>query len=385
MAKVIFGSHMFRYPLGGMQSWSLQYMMGLKELGHDVYFVEKYGYENSCYDPVKEVMSNDCTYGVQTTSAFLEKYGLKDHWCFLAHGDVYHGMSKQKVSEIFSEADIYIDMGSYGTWADESANVPMRILIEGEPGYTQIKMIQKKKEGNPLPEYHRYFTNGFNVGDAGNETPTAGVQWGHLFHPVNTTLFPVATSAKGSPFTSIMNWRSQMPVKYNGKTYGQKDIEFLKFLDLPGQSPAPLEIALGGGAGRKDVPYDMIREKGWTIRNSRKVTIDFDSYRDYLCYSRGEFRVCKNVFVKLRTGWFSDVSAAYLASGRPVVAQDTGFSEHLPTGKGLFAVKDAEEAVEALKEIECDYEKHSNAAREIAEEHLEAKKVMKEFMNKLGY
>jgi hypothetical protein len=384
MARIIFGSHMFRYPLGGMQSWSLQYMLGLKDIGHEVFFFEKYGYPDSCYDPVKEVMSNDCTYGVKEAGSFLQRFGFTDHWCFVSFGEVYHGLSKKEVEDVFRTADLYLDMGSYGTWSEESMAVGMRILIEGEPGYTQIKMIEKSEKGDPFPGYDKYFTNGFNLGLRDNETPTAGIKWGHLFHPVKTSLFPVLPSVKGAAFTSIMNWRAQMPVEYNGRVYGQKDVEFLQFINLPAISPAPMEIALGGGAGAKEVPVDMIREHGWTVKNSRKVTLNFDLYRGYFSQSRGEFRVCKNVFVAFRTGWFSDVSAAYLASGRPVVAQDTGFSDHLPVGKGLFAVNTPEEAAEAIKEIEGNYFVHSNAAREIANEYLEAEKVMKTFMTKIG-
>jgi hypothetical protein len=181
-----------------------------------------------------------------------------------------------------------------------------------------------------------------------------------------------------------MNWRAQVPVEYNGRIYGQKDVEFMQFIDLPSMVSMPMEIALAGGAAAKDVPVDMIREHGWTVRNSRKATITFNAYRDYLSQSRGEFRVCKNIFVAMRVGWFSDVSAAYLASGRPVVAQETGFSDHLPTGRGLFAVNNPGEAAEALNEIESDYEKHAQGAREIACEFLESEKVMKRFMQRIG-
>ncbi len=375
---------MFRYPLGGMQSWSLQYMLGLKDLGHEVFFFEKYGYPDSCYDPVRESMSNDCTYGVQECSAVLREYGLGDNWCFSAYGDVYHGMSKKQVEHVFKTADVYLDMGAYGNWAEESAVVPIQVLIEGEPGYAQIKMMERAAKGNPLPPYHFYFTNGFNLGLPGNIAPTAGLEWGHLFHPVKTGLFPVRPSVKGDPYTAIMNWRAQVPVEYNGRIYGQKDVEFMQFIDLPSMVSMPMEIALAGGAAAKDVPVDMIREHGWTVRNSRKATITFNAYRDYLSQSRGEFRVCKNIFVAMRVGWFSDVSAAYLASGRPVVAQETGFSDHLPTGRGLFAVNNPGEAAEALNEIESDYEKHAQGAREIACEFLESEKVMKRFMQRIG-
>ena len=134
----------------------------------------------------------------------------------------------------------------------------------------------------------------------------------------------------------------------------------------------------------KDVPERRLREAGWTVRNAHAVTTSFDRFWDYIRRSRGEFSVCKHVFVATHSGWFSDRSAAYLASGRPVVMQDTGFSQHLPIGRGLFAVNTVEEAAAAIDEIEGDYDAHSRAAREIAEEHLEATKVLGRMLNELG-
>ncbi|NQU09663.1 glycosyltransferase family 1 protein, partial [bacterium] len=181
-------------------------------------------------------------------------------------------------------------------------------------------------------------------------------------------------------FTTIMNWQSHPPITFDGRQYGQKDVEFAKFIDLPRRSPGHLEIAVAG----QTVPRDDLRAHGWRIRDAHEVTLSFDSFRDYLGRSQGEFSVCKNVFVDTRSGWFSDRSAAYLASGRPVVLQETGFSAYLPCGAGLFAVNSVDEAAEAIGRIAADYPAHSRRARQIAGEHLEASTVLAKFLDELG-
>jgi hypothetical protein len=177
-----------------------------------------------------------------------------------------------------------------------------------------------------------------------------------------------------------MNWQSYEPVHYRGVDYGHKDVEFGKFIRLPGETAVPLELAVSG----KKIPRDRIRENGWRVRDAHAVTISFDSFSRYIRDSRGEFGVCKSGFVVTRSGWFSDRSAAYLASGRPVVLEDTGFGSHLPCGEGLFAVGSAGEAAAAIDEIETRYELHARRAREIAEEYLDARKVMGAFLEEIG-
>lgn len=380
MAAIILGSYMFRYPLGGMNSWVLQYLLGLKDLGHDVYFVEKYGYADSCYDPEKEVMSDDCSYGLKLVSELLARIGMEKKWCYVARNDVYHGLSRQRINEVFRSADLFIDMGSHGSWQEESENAALKVLIDGEPGYTQMNLANKAQDGMPIPQYDRYFTNGKNIGTPGNSVPPLGLKWEHIYSPVKTALFPFSSPGTAASYSTIMNWASHKTIEYNGKSYGQKDIEFMKFLSLPKLVKSPMSIAVSG----KDVPKMELKKNGWTVNCGKEATLTFYSFREYLRNCRAEFSVCKHVFVSNNTGWFSDKSAAYLASGRPVVLQDTGFSKHLPVGKGLFAINTLHEAMEAIHEIESNYHRHSLAAREIACEYLEARIVMKNFLNELG-
>jgi len=379
-SKIILASWLIRYPLGGNLSWALQYILGLQDLGHEVYFVEKAGYENSCYDVPKKIMSNDCSYGIKVVSELLKRFGLQDKWCYVSYDGNYYGRSKQQIAEVFKSADLFIDSGAHGSWAEEATHAKLRVLVDGEPSYTQMKWANRLAAGESIPQYDRYFTNGKNIGTVASPAPTLNIEWEHVYSPVKTSLFIPVAAAKDAPYSTVMNWQSHSPIHYNGKQYGQKDVEFEKFIALPTWVDQPMEVAVSGIS----IPYELLKKNKWLINDAQEVTLSFDTFQKYLTYCKGEFSVCKNVFVENQTGWFSDKSAAYLASGRPAVLQDTGFSKHLPVGEGLLAVRNVVEAKEAILLIEKDYSFHSKKAREIACEYLEATTVMKAFIDELG-
>ena len=380
MATIIVGAYMVRYPLGGMMSWVFQHLVGFKALGHEVYFVEKYVYENSCYNPVHRTMTNDCTYGIKMVDDLLTTAGLQDHWCFVDHEGNYYGMSKNKIDAVFKSADCYVDLGTQNGWEEESSTCFRRVLIDGEPGFSQIHYSANEELINPYSRYNYFFTNGYNIGRTGNPVPTGNVDWKHMYSPVHTELFKVSIPPIAASFTTVMNWQSHKPISYKGKQYGQKDIEFEKFIQLPTLVDAAIEVAVAG----KNVPANRLESNKWKVVNGTEVTHTYNSFCRYVENAKAEFSVCKNVFVALNTGWFSDKSAVFLASGRPVVLEDTGFSQHLPCGLGLFAVKNVAEAGMAIKEIENNWEKHSKAAREIAVECLDTKVLLKKFMNEIN-
>ncbi len=380
MARVILGSYMVRYPLGAVLSWALQYLTGFQKLGHEVFFVEKSGYPKSCYDPSRDVMSDDCSYGTAAVEVVLSRIGMGGKWCFVDAAGLHYGLSRERVQAVFDSADLFVDMGTHGAWLDEAARTGMRVLVDGEPGFTQMKMQKALAAGRTLPSYDFYYSNGRNIGTEQSAAPTGGKTWRPLFHPVDIATFPVVPSPADAPFTTIMNWQSYEPVKYLGETYGHKDVEFVKFMTLPTLTHSSLEIAVAGST----VPREELTGAGWRIQDPHRVTRSFDSFIDYIHRSRGEFSVCKSGYVRLNTGWFSDRGAAYLASGRPVVQQDTGFGAHLPCGQGLFAVRDVDEAAAAIDAIAGDYDRHARWAREIAAEHLDARKVLGRMLQDIG-
>lgn len=380
MARIIIGSYMVRYPLGGMMSWVLQYILGFHYLGHEVYFVEKSGYANSCYNPLKKVMSDDCIFGVKAVNSLLSRFGLQNRWCYVDAVNRYYGLSLEQVEEVFRTADLFLEMGTQEAWLTESAHTQLKVLIDGDPGFTQIQMKNRLSAGEELPHYDFYYTTGRNIETKTSMVPTVGKQWQSIFHPVVLDLFPIKPTNANSSFTTVMNWQSYETINYQGITYGHKDMEFEKFIDLPSLIQVPLELAIAGNK----VPTARLAKAGWHLKNAHNVTISFDSFSDYIGTSVGEFTVCKNAYVATNSGWFSDRSAAYLASGRPVVMQDTGFSKHLPCGKGLFAVKTVEESASAIAAVIGNYKQHSLWAREIAVEYLDASRVLRRFLDELG-
>jgi hypothetical protein len=378
MARIVLGSYMVRYPMGGMMSYVLQYLLGFQRLGHDVYFVEKAGYPNSCFDPSRRVMSDDCTYGTRAVDRLLARFGLHERWCFVDARDNYHGLSRAKVEDVFKTAELFVDMGTHGAWAEEATG-GLRVLIDGEPGFTQIKMEKRRRTGERLPPYDLYYTVGSNVAAGQSTAPSGDRAWRHLWHPVVVDLASGPPGHTALPFTTVMNWQSHNRIEFNGTVYGQKDVEFEHFIDLPRRTAGRLELAVSG-----HIPEQRLLDAGWTLRSAHEVTTTFDSFNRYIEASCGEFTVCKHVFVAANTGWFSDRSAAYLARGRPVVIEETGFSSHLPSGEGLLAVRNVSEAADAIDRVLCDYHRHARRAREIALEHLDASKVLGRFLQQLN-
>jgi hypothetical protein len=361
-------------------SWVLQYLTGFQGLGHEVYFVEKSGYPRACYNPVDDVMTDDCTYGAKVVDSLLARFGLGNRWCYVDADGLYYGMTRDKIEEVFRSADLFFDMGTHGAWLEEAAGTSIRVLVDGEPAFTQMKMENRLAEGKILPEYDLYYTTGQNIGTPRSTVPTVGRDWRKLFHPVDTDLFATVPPANGGPFTTVMNWQSYEPVRHNGTVYGHKDVEFERFIDLPKVTTALLEVAVSG----KKIPRDQLAEAGWEVRDAHDVTMSFEDFSRYISQSRGEFSVCKSGYVTTRSGWFSDRSAAYLAAGRPVIMQETGFSDHLPCGEGLFAVDNIDEAAAALDAVDQNYEYHAKRAREVAREYLDTQNVLGRFLDEIG-
>jgi hypothetical protein len=386
MARIVMNSYVVRYPLGGNLSWALQWLVGLQRLGHEVYLVEKSGYLNSCFDLSRGVMSDDCSYGIGVVRALLERFGLQERWCYVDAYKQYHGLPRARIERIVKSADLYLDMGTRGlgtaddTWLEEAAGAGLRVLVGTEPGANQMRMERQLAAGQELPQYDVYYTTGLNLGTAHTTAPTAGRQWRPIVDPVVVELFPYAPIDPRRPFTTVMNWQSQEPIEFHGVQYGQKDVEFARFLDLPRRVAVPLELAVAG----KATPLQQLLAAGWRVRHAHEVTRSLEAYHAYVRASQGEFSVCKQVSVATNTGWFSERSAAYLASGRPVVMQETGFSRHLPCGRGLFAVRTVEEAAAAICEIHGDSQRQARWAREIACEYLEAGKVLGQLLCELG-
>jgi hypothetical protein len=265
------------------------------------------------------------------------------------------------------------------TWLEEFAECRRRVFIDTDPGFTQFGMSPEVRASlafaSPM-DFHEHYTYGTRIGKADCPIPTHGLEWRPLRPPVALPLLPAQFTPQASCFTTVMKWSPRAPLVYEGEEYGQKDVEFWRIAALPSRVETCLEIALGGAA-----PYDAIKAAGWHLADAAQVTATPWTYRDYIGQSRGEFSVAVNLEVKTRSGWFSDRTAAYLASGKPVVVQDTGFSDDLPCGDGLFAFRTIDDAAAALEAINRNYPHHCKAARRIAEEYLDAGRIITRVIN----
>lgn len=381
MARIAVGAYMVRYPLGGMLSMTLQLVVGLDRLGHDVVVVEKSGWENACFDPSRGEMTNDAAHGTAVVAALLAGYGLGEKWCFVDQQGECHGLSARELAAALARCDAFVDAGTHGVWLDDLTEGTRTVLLNGEPGWTQMRWALDEADGRPPPDYDVYCTVGRNVGSPRSAIPTLGREWRHFYYPVLIDEFEPLPSDADAPFTTVMNWRAHETLVFEGRAYGQKDVEFEHFMELPRLAGAArFDLAVAGTG----IPRERLEAAGWRLRDAHEATRSFGAYRDFVRCSRGEFSVAKNVFVETNSGWFGDRSAVYLASGRPVVLQDTGFSEHLPCGEGLFAVSDSAEAAAAVDEIERDYARHSRAARAIAIEFLSTDRVLPAFVREIG-
>jgi hypothetical protein len=359
-------------PVGGHVLSILHWLAGLRQLGYDVVFVEHHGWPNACWNPLDKTLSDDCAYGLRELDGHAQRLGLRD-WCFVDQQNGYHGLSRDDLDAHCRDAAVMLGLWTV-TWLDAFEACARRIFIDTDPGFTQFTMTPQVRSSpayaSPM-DFHEHYSYGSRIGQADCPIPTHGLRWQPLRPPVALDLVPVRYAPDAECFTTVMAWSPRKPIVYDGVEYGMKDVEFWRIADLPMRAPACLEIALGGPA-----PYDAIRAAGWRLADAAAVTASPWTYLDYIGQSRGEFSVAVNLEVKARSGWFSDRTAAYLASGKPVVVQDTGFSDDLPCGEGLFAFRTIDDAAAALDEIQRDYAGHCRAARRIAEEHLDARRVV---------
>ncbi|MEI6084344.1 MAG: glycosyltransferase family 1 protein [Verrucomicrobiota bacterium] len=368
-----------QYAFGGVAWDYLQYVEGFRQLGHDVFYLEDT--ETWPYDPINNTISADCSYNVQYLGDVMQKLGLGDRWVYRNGADgKYYGASP----DFCRGADVFVNVSGCGWLRDEYRAIPQKIFIDSDPLFTQVGLalgMQEVIDRIGAHDFHFTFAENINAPDC--RVPKGGLRWLPTRQPVVLDWFPRATETPRDVFTTVMNWVSYKPSEYAGETWGQKDLEFRKFLDLPQHTAQKFEIAMGLGQG-KQRPTELILSKGWQLIEPDKALPDPWTYRDYLANSKGEWSVAKEGYVKARSGWFSCRSACYLALGRPCVLQDTGWSAHYPTGTGLFAFATMAEAVAGIAAINADYAKHSAGARAVAAEMFDARKVLGKMLEQIG-
>ncbi len=367
------------YPVGGVAWDYLQYVQGFRALGCDVLYLEDTG--QWLYDPVAQTFTDDVRGNVRWLADGVARLAptLAGAWSLRAPDGAYHGLDEAAVARACDGADLFLNV-SGSCWLREPYRaVRVTAYVDTDPGYSQAKIAavdtgtadeSARFSVDLIRRHDVFFTLGEGIGQPGCPIPTGGLTWHPTRAPIALANWPVC-STPDAAFTTVMSWKIEpTPPSIGGRVYGGKDVEFERFLDLPSRTSEALEVAIAGAA-----PRERIAAAGWRVREGHAVSATMDAYRDYLTGSRGELSIAKNAYVALRTGWFSTRTAAYLACGKPVVVQDTGFPAHVPTGPGLHAFATAEAAAEGLGAIRADYRRACTHAREVAEASFRAEDV----------
>jgi hypothetical protein len=372
-----------QYAFGGVAWDYLQYVEGFRQLGHDVYYLEDT--EMWPYDPIKDIISAEAGYNVDYLRGVMEKLGLADRWIYRSAPDAsYHGHTEAAAKEICATADLYLNVSGCGWLRPEYLSIPCKVFLDSDPMFTQVALASGKQDViDRIRAHNKHFTFAENIGAADCRIPAAGFDWIPTRQPIVLDWWELPAESPRDVFTTVMNWVSYKSCEYNGETWGQKDVEFLKFVDLPERTAQKFEIAMGMGPGMKR-PTEMLQQKGWQIIEPAERLPDPWTYREYLRRSKGEWSVAKEGYVKSRSGWFSCRSACYLALGRPCVLQDTGWSNVYPTGRGLFAYQTIDEAIAGIEAVNTDYAAHSRAAQQLAGQMFDARRVLADLITKAG-
>lgn len=383
--KAIITGMIGTYPVGGVVWDYGQYALGLERLGFDVFYLEDTG--GPSYDPRLGVYSEDCSFGVEFLKTSLAELSpsLGERWRFRAMDGTSHGMDEDGFADVVNSADLFLNVSGGTLLRDEYMPCRRKVLIESDPGWNHFRNFPRW-DANPgwhashgFRAHDFFFTYAEQMGRPGCILPDFGLLWRPTRPPVVMDCW--RAEPPGEDWTTVMTWKNfQETIEHKGVTYGTKEREFAKIEEIPGRTSASLQLAVGGA----DPPREKWRSLGWSVVESEEVSRSADEYRHYIQASRGEFSVAKNVYVDTGSGWFSCRSACYLASGRPVVVQDTGFSRLIPTGDGLFAFSSADEALTAIESVEIDYTRHQSAARELARTHFASEVVLTDLLTRIG-
>ena len=380
-------------PFAGVAWQVLHYLEGFRRLGYDVYYVEDSGVWP--YDVEQQTVTSDCRYTVNYIARLMDWWGHPDRWAYRARyiGEQVYGLSQTQITNLFKRAEILINLCGATEFRPEHLKVPVRIYLETDPVLPQIEIAQGRQSRISLLQSHtHHFSFGENLGGRDCRVPMTPFNYRPTRQPVVLDWWEASESFSQSRqrFTTVSSWhQSQNDVEWNGEMYRwSKDYEFLKFIDLPVWIEQPLELALASAGTDMAVPFpeavDRLKSHGWEIVDAVDLSKSILPYRDYILGSLGEFTVAKDQNIRLRSGWFSDRSACYLAAGHPVVTQDTGFGKFLPTGEGLFAFSSLADILVAFETINSDYEKHKRAARSIAEQYFRAETVLAKLVEDSG-
>jgi len=385
--RIVVMGFMGSMPIAGVIWQHIHYVVGLRRLGHDVYYIEDSA--RLPYNPETFEVTEEFDYAARVLARLAREFDFENRWAFCARylrRNPTAGLPLKKIRQLYRDADAILNVCGTQEFNDDLL-VSNRILyIESDPGVEQIKVDKGAKSTiDYLRRHHALFTFGENVGTKKFPVPTHGVKWLPTRQPVVTDFWKTKRSAPGAAvFTSIANWSTSglKDISWRGQKYlWSKSREFLRFVGAPKKAGETFELATNIQDSRTRRKFE---QSGWRLCCPLQMSVDYWLYRAYVQRSKGEFTVAKDQYVRLNTGWFSDRSACYLAAGRPVITQETGFTKIYGGKAGLLSFQSLDEIADAVKKINRDYTKHSRAAYELACEFFEAKKVLKSILDRSG-
>ncbi len=386
--KIAVLGFMANCPIAGVIWQHIHYIVGLQRLGHEVYYVEDTS--RIPYDPVRQTPTEDYTYAAGILARLAAEFGFEGQWAFSPRyksPDETAGLSRAFLNTLYAEADALLNICGSHELNDDLLRSERIIYVESDPAVEQIKVDQGDAATTEFLRRHcARFTFGENICGPDFPVPLHGVEWLPTRQPVVTDFWRSAegTAAPGARFTSIANLATggKKDITWRGESYlWSKLPEFEKYRPTPGLAAEEFELA----TSFKDRALgDLFRGSGWRIVSPDEISVDYRRYVEYIRASKGEFTVAKDQYVRLRTGWFSDRSACYLAAGRPVVTQQTGFTRFYGGTEGLLAFDTVAQAAEAVRTIGENYAAHCRAATEIAREFFEAETVLRSLLDRAG-
>jgi len=373
---IVVGGYIVAYPLGGMTWHHLNYLLGLHELGHEVYFLEDSGAYSYPYNPSTWRCEADSSYGRDYLERTFNHYGLPRRYCYYSEFENRHyGLSQGEMNDVLARADLLLCVSGVTPLRPNRPRPRRTAVIDTDPVFTQLRMMHDQSFLDYYRQFDRVATFGRLIGTPACPLPTHGLDWIPTNQPVAMAHWPV-TPAAGEAFTTIGKWEhsAERNLEFAGKKYlSSKGVEWLKLLELPAR--VPWDMTMGMASMPADIA-SQFRRHGWKLVDPEQASVSCPAFASFIQSSAGEFTVAKEIYAGLPSGWFSDRGAAYLASGRPVVTQASGFDQWLPVGQGLFSYRDINEAAEALNKIAGDYAAHSESARKIAEKYFDANFVL---------
>ena len=373
--KIIFAGTIGQSGLGGQVWATLQYLLGLRALGHEVVYLEDCGPESHVWHWENQGWTLELDYPESFLKACFAPYQFNGRWIYRTDTES-RGMPLADFRQFCKAADLIVMRAvPFRTWREEYDWPRRRAFIDVDPGFTQISIAEGNDRIAPgVARADKHFTVAQNIGEPDCPIPVASIEWLKTKPPVFLPEWPMGTGA-AKDFTSVMRWRGFREATFNGITYGQRDAEFPRYLELPGRTKQTFCIAqLGTKPGE-------LAAHGWNVAPGEVVSKTAESYREFIQQSRAEFSVPKNAYVKSRGGWFSDRSVCYLASGRPVLIEDTGLKDWLPVGEGVVTFDDPEGALAGIEAINANYEQQRRAARRIAETTFSTDVVLPVFLD----